>query len=194
MKKLLLLLLTLFIITPITPADDLEFPSMQSDDLWDNWNTREEGKEAKPVSDAEFEKALEQVDKKVNKWKNWAKRRQIPKGSEYNQSNETEVLNNNYGTEKADPVICIPVEVKIGDGTLPIGHYQVRGKITDGNVILELYQSNQIFAQIKATETDDDFGADSISFAKWDAVDDDKLKIEFGSLELNAYAILDIEK
>ena len=58
-------------------ADDVDLPA--TGDLWDNWNTRDEGREAKPVTDEEFDKAIQQVDKKVNKWKNWAKNRQIPK-------------------------------------------------------------------------------------------------------------------
>lgn len=43
-------------------ADDVDLPA--TGDLWDNWNTRDEGREAKPVTDEEFDKAIQQVDKK----------------------------------------------------------------------------------------------------------------------------------
>ena len=48
-----------------TLADDIDAPA--TGDLWDNWNTRQDEREAKPVSDEEFDKALKQVDQKVNK-------------------------------------------------------------------------------------------------------------------------------
>ena len=70
------------------------------------------------MSDEEFDKALKQVDQKVNKWKNWAEKRKIPKGEEFSQSNETEILNNEQ--EKSDnslPVLTFPFELKIGELT-----------------------------------------------------------------------------
>ncbi len=45
-------------------ADDLDLPA--TGDLWDNWNTREEGREVKPVTDEEFDKAIDQVDLNEN--------------------------------------------------------------------------------------------------------------------------------
>ena len=38
-----------------TLADDVDAPA--TGDLWDNWNTRQEEREAKPVSDEDFDKA-----------------------------------------------------------------------------------------------------------------------------------------
>ena len=58
-------------------ADDLDLPA--TGDLWDNWNTREEGREVKPVTDEEFDKAIDQVDRKVNKRKYKQQKRNIPK-------------------------------------------------------------------------------------------------------------------
>lgn len=56
------------------------------------------------------------------------KNRQIPKGKEFNKSNETEMIDNSYGEKQVLPVLCVPVELKVGEDTLPIGHYQVVGE------------------------------------------------------------------
>ena len=88
-----------------------------SNDLWDNWNSTDNYSKPKAVSDDEFDKALEQVDKKVNKWKYRAKKKNIPKGEEINQSNETEIIEAGYGEKKTDPTILIPIEL-IVDGNI----------------------------------------------------------------------------
>ena len=203
MKRVIFTILLLFAITPVVFADDFDFPTSAGEDLWDNWNTREDMREAKPVSDKEFEKAIEQVDKKVNKWKNWAQRRKIPKGQELikhvnagtdsNIINETEILDENYGEKKSAPVVCLPVDIDLGKGQiLPIGHYQVEGEKVDGVATLVFYQSGEKIAQIQATETEDDFEEKEISFVKWKTKGDNQIQLEFGSLDFNAFAVLDI--
>lgn len=172
-------------------ADDIDTPA--TGDLWDNWNTRQNEREAKPVSDEEFDKALEQMDKKVNKWKHRAEKRKIPKGEEFSQSNETEIINNDEETSNDSlPVISLPVELKVGEDFVPVGHYQVKCEKTDNEVVLKLYQAHYEMAQFPAIETTDDFGEETISFAKWFPQEDNKIKIIYGSMDFNAYTIIDI--
>ena len=176
-----------------TLADDVDTPA--TGDLWDNWNTRQDEREAKPVSDEEFDKALKQVDQKVNKWKNWAEKRKIPKGEEFSQSNETEILNNEQ--EKSDnslPVLTFPFELKIGEDYMPVGHYQIKGEKVDGQAVFKFYQGNIEMAQIPATETHDDFGEETITFSKWEAQGDNEIKIMYGSIDLNAYTYVPIRE
>lgn len=194
MKKLFIfILLTMLVIPQSVLANDVDLPA--TGDLWDNWNTRQNEREAKPVSDEEFDKALEQVDKKVNKWKNWAERRKIPKGEEFSQSNETEIINNDEETNKDSlPVITLPIELKAGEDFVPVGHYQVKCEKTDNGTILKLYQAHYEMAQFPAVETNDDFGEETISFAKWFAEGEDKIKIIYGSMDFNAYSIIEIKE
>lgn len=174
-------------------ADDVDLPA--TGDLWDNWNTREEGREAKPVTDEEFDKAIEQVDKKVNKWKNWAQKRKLPKGEEFSQSNETEMLNDGYNNETpVYPVLCIPVELSVGEDIVPVGHYQVKGEKINDKPVLKFYQAHYELAQFPAIETNDDFGEETISFVKWEPVNDNQIKVMYGSLDFNAYSIIDIKQ
>lgn len=176
-----------------TLADDIDAPA--TGDLWDNWNTRQDEREAKPVSDEEFDKALKQVDQKVNKWKNWAEKRKIPKGQEFSQSNETEIINNEQ--EKADnslSVLTFPFELQIGEDYMPGGHYQIKGEKVDGQTVFKFYQGNIEMAQIPATETNDDFNSETITFSKWEAQGDNEIKIMYGSMDLNAYAFVPIRE
>lgn len=195
MKNFLIIFLFIIISFPtslIAAADDIETSS--TGDLWDNWNTREEGREAKPVSDEDFDKALEQADKKINKWKHWAENRKKPKGQEFSQSNETEVINNEQ--EKNDnslPVLTFPFELKAGEDYMPVGHYQLKGEKIDGQPVFKFYQGNIEMAQFPAEETNDDFGEETISFAKWTPENDNEIKVMFGSMDFNAYSIIRIK-
>ncbi len=196
MKKILTLGLFIALAitaSPLAIADDVDAPA--TGDLWDNWNTRQDEREAKPVSDEDFDKALKQVDQKVNKWKNWAEKRKIPKGEEFSQSNETEIINNEQ--EKADnslPVLTFPFELQIGEDYMPVGHYQIKGEKVDGTVVFKFYQGNIEMAQIPATETNDDFNSETITFSKWEAQGDNEIKIMYGSMNLNAYAFVPIRE
>ena len=192
MKKIILFLVCIFFITPVFGADT-DFNT----DLWDNYNNDEiinTAKETQFVTDEEFEEAIEKMDSKINKWKNWAERRKKPKGEEFSQSNETELINDEHGEDTSLPVISLPVELRIGDGVIPVGHYQVQGEMIDGKPILSLYQAHYLVAKIPAIETDDDFDKEEILFADWISNENvpDKLKLIYGSLDFNAYTYLDL--
>ncbi len=192
MKKFLIVCLScFFIITPVL-GDDVDLPA--TGDLWDNWGAEQNfyGND-KNVSDEDFDKAIDSLKSKKNRWVDRLKKKQIPKGEEFNQSNETEIIN-----EQADkdtlPVVTIPVEIILKDGVLPVGHYQLKGEKTDdNNVVLRLYQAQYMMAELPAIETDDDFDEETITFAKWLLEGEDKIKIIYGSIDLNAYSIVDIK-
>lgn len=192
MKKFFIFGLFLSLLSaPVFADSDIEYPV--SNDLWDNWTTQSPLEpDVKAVSDEDFDKALEQVDNKVNKWKHRFEKWSKPKGEEFSQSNETEIIKTEHGQDASLPVICMSMEVYIGEDILPVGHYQVRGEKINGQPVLKLYQAHDEIAQFPAIETMDDFDEDIISFAKWEIFEDDKIKIMFGSMDLNAYAIVKI--
>lgn len=191
MKKFLIAcLFSICLISPVM-GDDVDLPA--SGDLWDNWGAEQNfyGQD-KNVSDEDFDKAIDSLKSKKNKRAERLRKKQIPKGEEFNQANETEIIN-----EQADkdslPVVTIPVEIILKDGLLPVGHYQLKGEKTDDNkVVLKLYQAQFLMAELPAIETDDYFDEETITFAKWILEGEDKLKIIYGSIDLNAYTIVDI--
>ncbi len=150
-------------------------------DLWDNFGDQNVYGQ-KPVSDEDFDKALESKQKKK-------KNKNIPKGEEFRQSNETDFINK---VDTALPVLCISIPLKIGeDGILPVGHYQVKGEKENGQPRLKLYQSSFLMADIPAVETNEDFDQPEINFVGMIDYNDKQYKIIFGSVDFNAYAIVD---
>ncbi len=152
-------------------------------DLWDNFgDTNVYGQ--KPVSDEEFQKALESKKGKPKRDKN------IPKGESFSQSNETEALNS---TAKEPQILLIPLGLKIGENEIiPPGHYEVEGVKENGKPYLKLYQSHYMIAKLPATETNDDFGEPTINFVKLIPHGDYHVQIIYGSIDFNAYSVIDI--
>ena len=194
MKKLILTFMFILFLPTIVIADDIDLPA--TGDLWDNFGTSHDfyGQD-KPVTDEDFDKAIEQVKDKKNRGFFGQKKRNknIPKGEEFSQSNETDILTEtSENKEEGPPVVSFPVEIRLVEGVLPVGHYQVKGEKDGQSVVLNFYQSQYLMARVPAVETSDDFGEDTISFVKWFAEGDDKVKVIYGSLDFNAYVILDI--
>ena len=151
-------------------------------DLWDNFGDQNTyGQQA--VTDQDFQKALDSKKGKKKKDKN------IPKGENFSQSNETEVLSN---TSKELPVLLIPLTLKVGNGIIPIGHYQIEGIQENGQTFLKLYQGHTVIAKLPAEETNDDFGEPTINFVKLIPHGDYHVQIIYGSLNFNAYSVIDI--
>lgn len=153
--------------------------ALANGDLWDNFgDTNIYGQKA--VTEQEFDKALESKQKKKKSDKN------IPKGENFSQSNETEMLKN---STKELPVLLIPLNLK----SIPVGHYQVEGVKENGEVFIKLYQAHDVIAKLPAEETDDDFGEETINFVKLLPHGDYHVEIIYGGVDFNAYSIVDIE-
>ncbi len=190
MKKFLILAVSLLFISPAVIADDVDLPA--TGDLWDNWNSAgDDYRSNKNVTDEDFDKAIKQIEDKKNKRANKLKKKQIPKGEEFHQSNETEIINENSEKDTL-PVLSIPVELKAGDGFLPVGHYQIKGEKDGDNVYINFYQSQYLMAKFPAVETNDDFDEETITFGKWFTEGDDKIKVIFGSMDFNAYTVIEL--
>lgn len=151
-------------------------------DLWDNYGDQHTYGQ-KAVSDKEFDKALESKTRKKKRNKN------IPKGSEFHQSNETQFIKD---AEEEMPVLCIPVKLQVGENIIPEGHYQIDGEKKDGDTFLNLYQAHFLIAKLPAKETQDDYGKETVHFVELMSVNDTQVKIIFGSIEFNAYSVIDI--
>ncbi|MBP3820510.1 hypothetical protein J6G99_02570 [bacterium] len=184
MKKFCLFILFILLTCPIVFAEDASWDSFNGDITG--------GKKQKFVTDEEFEEAVKKIDNKVNKWRNRVQRWRQPKGTNFSQSNETEQISKGQGEKASLPVISLPVRIKMGEEIIPVGHYQVKGEIVDQNPVLSFYQSGELICKINAHETKEDYDQQEILFASWIAEGDNQVKIIYGSLDFNAYAIVDI--
>lgn len=153
-------------------------------DLWDNFGDQNSyGQQA--VSEQDFEKALESKQKKKKRDKN------VPKGENFSQSNETEMIKSEM---KEPQILLIPLNLKVNDKyIIPTGHYQVEGVKENGEVYLKLYQAHDLIAKIPAEETEDDYGEETINFVKLIPHGDYHVEIIYGGIDFNAYSIIDIE-
>lgn len=158
--------------------------SFADGDLWDNFgDTNVYGQKA--VSDQDFEKALESKQKKKKRNKN------IPKGENFSQSNETNELTN---TAKEPAILLIPVTLKLNDNSfIPVGHYGVEGIKENGKIFFKLYQGHTLSAKIPAEETDDDFGEKEINFVKLIPHGNYHVQIIYGGTDFNAYSVIETE-
>ncbi len=175
MKKFLIILFSI-----ILSASNY---ALADGDLWDNFGDQNVYGQ-KPVTDQEFDKALESKKGKKKKDKN------IPKGESFQQSNETEIINKK--SEELPPLL-VPLALQVDENqTVPIGYYQVVGKKENGKTHLKLYQAHYLIADIPAIETDDDFNEKTITFVKLSQYSTKQVRIIFGCVDFNAYAIINI--
>lgn len=162
-------------------------------DLWSNfgdinfYNTPKQT----AVSDEQFDKTVDNVKEKQKKRGIFSNREpKKMKGESYQQSNETEIIR---GIDKETPVLRVPYELKALDGsTVPIGHYQaVFEKDEDGFVTMKLYQAHYLIASYPAQETEEDLFDEHINYLTLDDYEGNKVKINYGSMDFNAFAIVD---
>lgn len=156
--------------------------------MWSNFGDQNVyGQQA--VTQQDFEKALESKKQKgIFKKKD----KNIPKGENFSQSNETDMINE---ISHELPILSVPLNLKIKDDyVIPIGYYQAEGeKDEQGNVYIKLYQAHDLIAKIPAEETNDDFGEPTIYFVKLLPHGDYHVELIYGGMDFNAYTIIDIE-
>lgn len=156
-------------------------------DLWDNFGDQNVYGQ-KAVTDKEFEEALESKKGKQKKPKD----KLLRNGEAFQKSNETEFLKS---VPKELPILLIPLNLALTeDRILPVGHYQIMGEKKGGKVYLKFYQAHNLLANLEAVETNDDFGEEEINFVRLLENDGNSVKIVFGSLDFNAYTIVNISK
>ena len=191
-NKILLALFFLCICTYPVCAEENFFEDYTGiDHAWDN---------QKPITDQEFEKAINTLTEKQKKKDEKAKKKKIKKISGGGTSlhkglepmsdiKEQEVLKEKNKYE--GQLLNIPVSFILDDKVLEPGFYNVFGeKNKNGEVYLSFYQSQYLMGKVKAYSTKNDFGDEYIDFVKMDVYDDNYLKVMFGSLEFNAYTYL----
>lgn len=161
--------------------------------MWDNFGDTNFYNNSKQtaVSDENFERTLDKVKKDQNSgfWCKIFSREKRPfKGDNLQQSNETEILK---GVENEVPVLTVPYSLLKTDGNiLPPGHYQVYVEKENDKLVMKFYQAHDLVAQFIATETEEDLFDEYINYLTIDDYDETRVKINFGSIDFNAYAII----
>jgi len=161
------------------------------DHAWDN---------QKPITNQEFEKAIDTLTAKQKKREEKTKKRKIKKISGGGTSlhkglepmgeiKEQEILKEK--DENEGQLINLPVSVIIDGKILDKGFYNVFGEKDENNdIYLSFYQAHYLMGKVKAHKTNNDFDSENLDFVQMLPYDDTYIKIIFGSLDFNAYTYL----
>ena len=172
-------------------ADDFFDNYTGIDNAWDN---------QKPITNDEFEKAIDTLTAKQKKKEEKARKKKIKKisggGTSLHKGLEptSEILKQESLNDKGDiegRLLNIPVDVIVDGKILEKGFYNVYGeKASNNEIVLSLYQAHNLMGKIKGYPTKDDYESEDIDFVKITPYNDNYLKIMFGSLKFNAYGYL----
>jgi len=192
MKKFITLILFLLFISQLNAyAEDYSTDNTFFEHAWDG---------QKPVTDTEFEKAINVLTEKQKKKDEKIKKKKIKKISGGGTSlhkglepmsdiTEQEILTKK--DENEGQLLNIPVDFIVNGNVLERGFYNVFGeKDKNGDVYLSFYQAHSFKGKIKAYTTKNDFESENLDFVKMTPYDDTYIKIMFGSLDFNAYTYL----
>ena len=192
MKKTALLIIFLLIISPITAFGDDFFDSYSGiDHAWDG---------QKPITEKEFEEAVDTLSAKQKKKEEKAQKRKIKKisggGTSLHKGLEpmSEILEQESLKEKGKDdgqLLNIPVNIYLDGKILEKGYYNVFGeKEENGDIYLSFYQAHYFKGKVKAYTTKNDFDDENLDFVKLEPYDNDYVRVMYGSLDFNAYTYL----
>ena len=192
MKKSAFLIVFLSLTLSLNVFADVTYDSYADiDHAWDN---------QKPITNQEFEKAIDTLTAKQKKKDEKAKKKKIKKISGGGTSlhkglepmgeiQEQEILKDK--DENEGQLINFPVDVVIDGKILEKGFYNVFGeKDKNNDIYLSFYQAHYLMGKVKAYPTKNDFDAENLDFVKMIPYDDTYIQIIFGSLDFNAYTYL----
>lgn len=154
----------------------------------------------RPITDAEFENAINTLTEKKKKKEEKAKKRKIKKisggGTSLHKGLEpmSEISAQDALKEKGEydgQLLNMPVDFIVDGKVLERGYYNVFGeKDKNGDVYLSFYQAHYFKGKVKAKTTKNDFDDEHLDFVKMEPYNDDYIRIMYGSLDFNAYAYL----
>lgn len=189
MKKFFILLsVSVFLTSAAYCAEDSSVSDEWSDigkmqDAWDG---------QKIITDDMFEKIIKQRTQKANAKAEKRLKKQL--GEPIDPNNSTTVNVNTIKKLAQDyPTLLVPKTLISGTSTVPTGFYRVlAAESKDGEFFINFYQGSTLIAKIPAYETENDFDAETINYAKIIYTqNDNRAKIVYGCLDYNLVAETD---
>lgn len=191
MKKIALLL-ALFLFLPVKIlAEDYSMDVNSINHAWDG---------QKPITDKEFEEAINTLTEKQKKKDAKAKKKKIKKvsggGTSLHKGLEptADIIEQESLKEKSKDegqLLNIPVSIIIDGKVLEKGYYNVFGeKDKTGDVYLSFYQAHYFMGKVKAYTTKNDFDSETLDFVQMEPYDEHYIRVMYGSLDFNAYAYI----
>lgn len=195
-KKILILSVIIsIIISPVTAED-----SLKSNDWGENSSVFNSGFTGqKPITDNKLKQTIKML-KERNLSKKQKKIQEEVKP--LSPASDNESFENFVNSQDPDNqlsqtlTVMIPVSAysEYGDMISP-GYYKLScRKIAKNEYALELSQGTQKILSVKAHETQQDLEQDSISFCNAEIIDDKRIRLVYGSIDLNLVGYLYINR
>ena len=192
MKRYFCILLILAFLSPC---------KILADDFFDNYTGIDRAWDGqKPITNQEFEKAIDTLTSKQKQKDAKAKKKKIKKISgggtslhknlePLSEINEQESLKEK--TKQEGQLLNIPVDFIIDGQVLERGFYNIFGEKDKNNeVYLSFYQAHALKGKVKAYQTNNDFDSELLDFVQMLPYDEEYIKVMYDSLDFNAYAYL----
>ena len=190
MKKVVLLVLCSFLLTPFYTVSAEDWDDFaQVDRLWDGQQT---------ITNQQFEEVMNALEQNENKKEEKQQQKKIKKiggggtslHTDMNPENEITELQSIKPSEEGF-LVNLPVNLLLDNKILEKGYYKLFAeREKDGNIYISFYQSQYFKGKTIAVETEDDYGEKEINFAKMLPYNENFVKIIYGSLDFNAYAMI----
>lgn len=185
MRKLLFILILSFLILPVNAESWDDFNNL--DRMWDG---------QKSITNKEFEEVMDALNQNAKKKDAKQRKKLIKKVGGGGSSLHSELNPDNTDIQEIQSpkpkeegiLINLPVHIIIENNVLDKGFYKVIAAKEDGKIFISFYQSQFFKGKIEAYETDDDFGEETVDFARMIPYNDSFVKFIFGSIDFNAYA------
>lgn len=179
------------------------FVIAKADDSWDDFGNIDRAWDGqKSITNKEFEQAIDTLEGKKKQKEEKKRKKMIKKVSGGGQSLHPELDANSEiqsltPTQKNEDgaLLNVPVNLIIDEIPLEKGFYKVMAEKDDNNdIYFSFYQSRFFKGKVRASETNNDFGKDTIDFIDLQPFDENFIKIIYGSLDFNAYAYIRYQK
>ncbi len=190
--KLLPVFILFMLFQSVVSADD------DKNNIWNNQNTAVFNKgfeNQKAVSDNKLKKTVEQIkERSLTKKQKKFKEQFKPLSPNYDEEHFKNFVQENYPDPKSQNshTIMIPLNVYSETGTMiPAGYYKLScRKEADNKYSLELSQGTKLIISIPAVQTKQDLEQNSINFCNAEIIENNRLRLMYGNIDLNLVAYL----
>lgn len=192
-----ILVISILCLLPLNIAFAAEKQEKQ-DTTWNSDNTGVFSKgfeNQKAVSDNKLKKTIEQVKEcSLSAKQRKLKEQMKPLSPAYDEEHFKNFADENDSQSelKKSHTVMIPTSVYGDDGTvIPPGYYKLSCRKTGDNVyVLDLSQGTRLVLSVNAVQTKQDLEQDSINFCNAEIIDGNRVRLMYGSIELNLVGYL----
>ena len=190
MRKISFLTVVYIILTLLTVRADSWDDFSSVDRMWDG---------QKSITNKEFEQVIEKLEEKSNQKEEKKQKKRFKKifgggttlHSELNPDNDIQEIEQ-FKSKEEGLLVNIPVQIYIDEKVFEKGYYKIIGERDSetNKLYAKFYQSQFFKGQVELTETEDDFGEETLDFARILPYNESFVKLIFGSVDFNAFAYI----